>query len=220
MEAWNGLVARAQSDPEFLVGLKAAVKRILLLKLKELRGPRAVPITLHPQKMAMPVSDADPFVLQTTARGATVLVSGSLPWKPAGGAPLVVTPYIGAYRPVADRFPGASSLEYGYDFFGFDPAMLAQIVARVAASRRTVFVLATPGGVAYLKALEPYQDKVAVVSVLSPVYLREVPWVRDAVAVYGTNAEAFDVAAATLSGEIAPRGKLPFRFGNFPKDGR
>ncbi len=218
--AWDTLIARAQKDPAFLAGLKTAAQRVLLLKLRDLKGPLAVPLNPRLRKMTIPAAEANPFVLQTTARGATVLVSGSLPWKSSDGAPLVVTPYLGAFKPVADRFPGATVYEFGYDFFGSDPATLAAIVAKVAAARRAVFVLATPGGLAYLKALAPYRDKLAVVSVLSPVYLGQVSWVKDAVAVFGTNAEAFDVAAATLSGEILPRGRLPFRFGNFPREGR
>jgi beta-N-acetylhexosaminidase len=55
-----------------------------------------------------------------------------------------------------------------------------------------------------------------VVSLLSPVYLAEVPWVRDSVAVFGTNAAAFDVAAAAVAGDISPEGRLPLQFGSFP----
>ncbi len=220
LEAWNGLVGRAQKDPEFLERLKAAAKHVLVLKLRELRGPRAVPLVLHPKKLAIPASAAEPFVLQTTARGATLVAAQTLPWKPAAGAPLVITPYAGAFQPVLARFPGATVMEYGYDYFGSDPEVRAAIVARAAAAKRLVFVLATPGGLGYLRALEPYRDKLAVVSVLSPVYLKEVPWVRAAIAVYGTNAEAFDVAAAALAGEIVPPGRLPFRFGDFPSQGR
>jgi beta-N-acetylhexosaminidase len=72
--------------------------------------------------------------------------------------------------------------------------------------------------VAYLKALEPWKDKLAVISVLSPVYLREVPWVRNAVAVYGTNAAAFEIATAVLAGDFKPTGRLPFHFAGLPEN--
>jgi beta-N-acetylhexosaminidase len=118
---------------------------------------------------------------------------------------------------VAARFPGASLVEYEYDFFGYDANLARQIADRVQAAPRTVFVLATPGGVGYLKLLEPYKDKLVVVSVLTPVYLKDLPWVKDALAVYGTNTQAFDVAAAVLAGDFTPRGKLPMKFGAFPE---
>jgi len=215
-EAWDNLVSRAGRDPAFLASLKQAARRVIELKLRELKGPRAVPIVPKADHLVVPAPGAEAFVLSATARGATVLARGSLPWKEEGGAPLVVTPYDGAWKSVAARFPGAALVEYEYDFYGSDAAVKQQIVNRVAAAPRTVFVLATPGSLAYLKALAPYRDKVAVVSVLSPVYLRDTPWVKDAVAVYGTNAAAFDVAAAVLDGDISPQGKLPLRFGDFP----
>ncbi len=214
-DAWTGLIRRAGKDPEFAQTLKDAARRVVYLKLTYLKGPRAVPIASKPQKLAVPAAGADAFVLSATARGATVLAASALPWK-AGPAPLVVTPYDGAWRSVADRFPGASLIEYEYDFFGFDANLAQQIAARVRAAPRTVFVLATPGGVGYLKLLEPYKDKLVVVSVLTPVYLKDLPWVKDALAVYGTNAQAFDVAAAVLAGDFKPQGRLPMKFGAFP----
>lgn len=215
-ETWDDFVGRAQRDPGFLADLRQAARRVLELKLKTLKGPHAVPLTTKPGRLAIPTPGAEAFVVAATARGASLLASGSLPWKAADGAPLVVSPYDAAARALGLRFPGAALLEYDYNFFGADAEVKASIVARVASSRRAVFVLATPGALSYLKALEPYREKLAVVSVLSPVYLREVPWVKDAVAVYGTNATAFDVAAGVLAGEIPALGKVPFRFGDFP----
>jgi len=215
-EAWDTLVARAKAEAPFLTQLRTAARRVVELKLRHLKGPGAVPLATKPASLAVPAPGADEFVLSATARGAAILAAGSLPWLPPGEKTLVITPYDAAWKSLSSRFPGASLAEYEYNFFGFDAATRTALTARVASAPRTVFVLATPGSLAYLKALAPYRDKVAVVSVLSPVYLREVPWVKDAVAVFGTNTIAFEVAAATIAGEIRPRGQVPFRFGDFP----
>jgi beta-N-acetylhexosaminidase len=217
--AWRALVDRAGRDPQFLARLQTAARRVLELKLRSLRGPRAVPLVPDPATLAVPAPEADPFVFQQTARSATLLASATLPWTSAGGAPLVVTPYEGAWKALAARFPGSELVSYPYQFFGADEAAVRQVAERAAGGRRVIFVLSTPGSLAYLKALAPWKDRVAVVSVLSPVYLKDVPWVRDAVAVYGTNPAAFEVAAAALAGDIRPRGRLPFRFGDFPGKG-
>ena len=217
--AWAALVDRAGRDSAFLARLKDAARRVLELKLKNLKGPRAVPLVPNPVALAVPAPEAEPFVFQQTARSATLLAAASLPWVATDGAPLVVTPYEGAWKALASRFPGCELVSYPYQFFGADEALVRQVTERVAGGRRVVFVLSTPGSLAYLKALAPWKDRVAVVSVLSPVYLKDVPWVRDAVAVYGTNAAAFEVAAAALAGDIRPRGRLPFRFGDFPGKG-
>lgn len=215
-DAWDLLVARAQGDPAFLASLRTAARRVIELKLRYLKGETAVPMAPRPDRVAVPVPGAEALVTEVTARGATVVASATLPWKPSDGAPLVVTPYEGAYRALAARFPGAVYQGYDYRFYSSEATTLETLKARVAGAQRVVFVLATPGGLTYLKALAPYADKIAVVSVLSPVYLRDVPWVRDAVAVFGTNAIAFEVAAAVVAGDYVPRGRLPLRFGDFP----
>ena len=216
-EAWEALVTQAQTDPAFRDALKAAVHRVLVLKLRALKGPQAVPLIPEPQKLTLPAPGSEPFVLDATARGSVLLASSTLPWKPTGGAPLVISPYEAAFRALSARFPGAQQLDYPYEFFSSDAAAQAQIVARAASAPRVIFVLATPGGLTYLKALEPYKDKLAVVSVWSPVELKDVPWVANAVAVFGTNADAFEVAASALAGDFTPRGKLPIRFDSFPQ---
>lgn len=215
-EAWLSLAAKADAEPAFKTALTAAAVRVLTLKLNALKGPRAVPLLPNPAVLALPQPGGDAFVLDSTARAATVLASSTLPWAAGGGPLLVITPYEAAGRALAARYPGASVLSYPYEFFGADAEQVRQVAARAQGASRVVFVLATPGGLAYLKALEPVADRLAVIALLSPVPLKDTPWVRNAVAVYGTNAAAFQVAASALAGDFTPRGRLPLRFGAFP----
>jgi len=218
-EVWNALVSRAQADAPFLALLREAARRVLLLKLENLKGPQAVPLQTHPDQLTIPEANGGPFVLSATARGATLLASRHIPWKESGPPPLVISPYSAAWAAVSSRFPGAQRLDYPWDFFGSDARVKAEIIKRTQSAGRVLFVLSTPGSVRYLKALEPWKDKLAVVSVLSPVYLRETPWVQDSVAVYGTNSDAFEVAVAALAGDFTPKGRLPMQFGDFPHQG-
>jgi len=208
-ETREGLVAKA-SDPAFLARLREAATRVVMLKLTYLKGKTAVPLEPEPARLTLPATGATEFFFQSTARAAVLMAGQDLPWKP--GPLLLVTPYPGATAAVGSRFPGTRSLEYEYRFSGFDPAFRDTLAAQAPTAARIVFVLAVPGGLAYLKALEPWKDRLAVISLLSPVYLREVPWVRNAVAVFGTNAAAFEVATAVLAGDFAPRGHLPLKF--------
>ncbi|MEI8095031.1 MAG: glycoside hydrolase family 3 protein [Spirochaetales bacterium] len=210
LEARHLLVATAASNPAVMDRLRESARRVLLLKLRQLKGPKAVPLNPTPAKLQLPTAGAAEYFLQSTARAATLLAGKDLPWSTAGPL-LVVTPYEGALPALGLRFPAARALPYEYRFTGFDPDFRAALVARAPSEGRLVFVLAVPGAMAYLKALEPWKEKLAVISLLSPVYLREVPWVRNAVAVYGTNAAAFEVAAAVLAGDFAPRGVLPLK---------
>ena len=63
-----------------------------------------------------------------------------------------------------------------------------------------------------LQALRPLAPRVAVVSALSPVYLRDTPWVRTAVAVYGSGRDSFRAGFAALLGDFRPTGRLPVDF--------
>ena len=212
-EAAARLVSLA-AEPAFREKLRSAAAVVLKTKLEALKGPRAVPL-IPSAKLVFPPPGTGDFVFQTTARSAVLLAGKDLPWKTEGDL-LAITPYDGILTALSRHFPRTRELAYEYRFSGFDAATRDQIVSRVASSARSVFVLAVPGGLAYLKALEPYQDKLAVVSLLSPVLLRDVPWVRNAVAVFGTNQAAFEVAAAVLAGDFTPPGRLPVRFGLFP----
>jgi beta-N-acetylhexosaminidase len=58
-----------------------------------------------------------------------------------------------------------------------------------------------------------------VMSALSPVYLRETPWIRSALAVYGTSAESFRAGFSVLAGDFLPEGRLPVDFLDAPSEG-
>jgi beta-N-acetylhexosaminidase len=59
------------------------------------------------------------------------------------------------------------------------------------------------------RRLEFLDGRVVIVSSLTPVYLRELPWVSTAVAVYGWGPESFRAGFAVLAGEIGAHGSLP-----------
>ena len=208
-ETREELVAKA-ADPAFLARFREAATRVVRLKLAYLKGKGAIPLEPDPTRLKLPATGANEFFFQSTARAAVLMAGQDLPWKP--GPLLVVTPYQGATAAVGIRFPGTRSLEYEYRFSGYVSVFRDTLVEQARSASRIVFVLAVPGGVAYLKALEPWKDRLAVISLLSPVYLREVPWVRNAIAVFGTNPAAFEVATAALAGDFTPRGRLPLKF--------
>ena len=76
-----------------------------------------------------------------------------------------------------------------------------------------IFELANYNSLDILERLQPLAERVVVVSALTPVYLRRVPWVRTAIAVYGTSAASFDAGFAVLAGDYRATGRLPLDFG-------
>lgn len=62
-----------------------------------------------------------------------------------------------------------------------------------------------------LKSLEKYQDRIIVLSTLSPVYISRLKWLEYGVAVYGTGQESFTAGFSAIAGDIIPEGILPFK---------
>lgn len=60
-----------------------------------------------------------------------------------------------------------------------------------------------------LQELQDLAPRILVISALSPVLLKEVPWVRTAVAVYGTGPMSFAAGFAVLAGDFPAEGRLP-----------
>ena len=75
-----------------------------------------------------------------------------------------------------------------------------------------IFELANFNSLEILTAMEPLAERIVVLSALTPVYLRQVPWVHTAVAVYGNSAASFDAGFAVLAGDYPASGRWPLDF--------
>ena len=60
-----------------------------------------------------------------------------------------------------------------------------------------------------LRGLEEYEGRLYVLSLLSPVYLQEVPWVKSAVAVYGMGSDSLRAGFSVVCGDYEAEGMLP-----------
>ncbi|NNM66804.1 MAG: hypothetical protein HKM06_02200, partial [Spirochaetales bacterium] len=132
---------------------------------------------------------------------------------------LVVTPYNEFFHSVTAQFPGARELDYNYDFFGSNKQVRDRLLELAPGASRILLHLVTPGGYDYLRELEPWKDKVTVVCSLSPVPLRKFPWVKTAIAIFGTDSDAFDAGVGVLDGQVDPTAKLPLDFQGLPVGG-
>ena len=75
-----------------------------------------------------------------------------------------------------------------------------------------MFCLANYNSLEILETLRDIHATLVVVSALSPVYLRDTPWVQTALAVYGTGNESFRAGFAVLAGDFEPEGRIPVDF--------
>ncbi|MBA7665461.1 hypothetical protein ES703_73531 [subsurface metagenome] len=107
----------------------------------------------------------------------------------------------------------ADTLKFPYSPFYFARNEQRWSIPRQAAGFDTIiFCLANYNSLEILKTLQSLGKKIIVISALTPVYLRETPWVESCLAVYGTDRGSFQAGFAALAGDFSPEGRLPIDF--------
>jgi len=214
---WQRLRRHLAEQPAFRQRLGVSVRRILRLKLQALDppwAPAAAATGTNGQAVPIPAPGASSFFEQSALRAITLVRSQGLPLAAAPGARVLV---VGQFEEFIEearrRFPGADGLLFPFSpFYSARPEDLQSIPARAAAYDLVLFCLANYNSLEILETLRPLASRLAVVSALSPVYLRDTPWVRTAVAVYGSSRDSFRAGFAALAGEFRPEGRLPVDF--------
>lgn len=209
-EVWRAVREKYRSDESFRASIRASVERILRIKLEYLKGERAVPIVPDRGALERTVPDREglEFFLDQACRSVTVLRDRRIPYTPKPGERiLIASPLADFFEEAGTRYPNADRFPYPLYVSNRTEAL------RLAGTARTydtvIFCLANEHGTGYLEALEPFADRVIVFSVLSPVYLRESPWVQSALAVYGWSLDTYRAGFSVLAGEFPARGTLP-----------
>lgn len=234
---WQLLRRHLTQDPAFRRRLEASVRRILRLKLQALRpawlpAPAlAIVDAAAPAGRGQPAGGETPpipapgartFFEQNALRAVTLIREGQVPLAPASGSRVLIA---GQFEEFIEegrrRFPTADTLLFPYSpFYSARPEDLQSIPARAARYDLVLFCLANYNSLELLEALRPLASRIVVVSALSPVYLRDTPWVETAVAVYGSSRDSFRAGFAALAGDFRPEGRLPVDFLDAPDPGR
>ena len=226
---WTFLLSAMRDDAEFNRCVRAAVRRILEMKLRFLRGEIAVPYVPDLKRVEdeLPDPAGSAFFLNLAARSVTIVNNRNisdeqqqsaamqnsqaenaavytLPLKPENaGRVLLAGQFADFFKSGLAAFPGATSLR----FTGSGTTELLQY-ARNADT--VVFCLSDAAGLRLLRSLEPLRKRVIVLSVLSPVYIESVPWIDAAVAVYSYAPESFTAGFSAITGRIEAQGRLPY----------
>jgi beta-N-acetylhexosaminidase len=205
---WSFLLSRLASDPAFKARLRESARRVLRLKSRLYRDQG---FPLEPSTAAVPAPGAREFFAESALRSTTVVKGEGLPYAPKPGERLLLAGQLEEFLTQGRRrFPRAETLSFSYLPFyqalGPDKARLRQAAG---AYDTIIFCLANYNSLEVLKELAGLAPRLIVVSTLSPVLLAEVPWVRTAVAVYGTGPVSFAGGFAVLAGDFPAEGRLP-----------
>jgi beta-N-acetylhexosaminidase len=224
---WGNLVRAMKNESEFRDRVRDAARRVLAVKLEYLRGDKKVPYIPDLTRVDSELPDAEGgrFFLSLAARSVTVVKGQGAPSFTAAplaadtgtalpavfplnredaGRVLLAGQYTDFFRAGKAAYPEAVSYWYS------DARPAAELTAYARDADTIIFCLSGAAGLNFLRRLEPLTKKVIVFSVLSPVYLEEVPWADGAVAVYSYAPESFTAGFSAILGRIPAEGKLPY----------
>ena len=216
--AWEVARQRMQEDVRFRDRVAAAALRVLEAKRAAVTADPPLPLASGASSAGsladlVPAPGAAEFFFASAARAVTVVRDAGLPLPEARGRTLLT----GQHRAFLDagrrRYPDAETAKFPWSPFYY--AREPHLSAIPATARRydtIIFELANFNSLEILTAMEPLADRIVVLSALTPVYLREVPWVQTAVAVYGNSAASFDAGFAVLAGDYPASGRWPLDF--------
>jgi beta-N-acetylhexosaminidase len=205
---WDALLAEMRQNAAFRDRIKQAATRVIRLKLKDLKDG---PIPLAPSAAPIRALGAanSTFFFEQACLAASPLGTGSTAITKEGSI-LLVGQVNAFFREGLARIPEAKIYDFPYDPFYASRELDRRMVADLADQFDViVFGLLNPNGLEVLRELERHADKLWVLSALTPVYLTELPWVKQGVAVYGVGFQSFRAGFAALMGDFEPGGEIP-----------
>ncbi|GHV73780.1 glycosyl hydrolase [Spirochaetia bacterium] len=208
---WTNMVASMQREPVFRKRVRDAARRIMAMKLEYLRGETAVPYIpdIRKAEAGLPDPEGSRFFLDLAARSVTILKGSAgdlLPLTPEkAGTVLLVGKYPEFIKAGKAAYPGAKG-------WGDPREIWIQELLNYARPVDTIiFCLPDDEGLSVLRSLRGLGKRVIVFSVLSPVYLDQVPWIDGAIAVYSYAPESFVAGFSAMRGRIPAQGQFPLQ---------
>lgn len=209
---WDLLYTELQDNAEFRDQLRDSVRRILTTKLRYLKGPHAVPLKPDPAaiRRAIPLEEGKEFFFNQACRSVSLIQDGNIPLD-GENQDILLAGQLSTFLNVGRRYyPDADTYYFPYSpFYEAEEQYISEL--RTLASRydTLIFCLANPNSAEVLRQLQGIDTKIIVISVLTPVYLRNIPWIGTGLAVYGTGEDSFTAGFAALKGMIPAEGVVP-----------
>jgi beta-N-acetylhexosaminidase len=210
---WTSLLSSMRQESDFRDRVRDAARRIIAVKLEHLRGETAVPYIpdLKKAETGLPDPEGSRFFLDLAARSVTILKGFSdqsqavFPLtREKAGRVLLAGQYLDFFSTGRSAYPGATG-------YWYTPEAIEDLLSYARRSDTIIFCLSGAEGLNVLRNLRGLGKRVIVFSVLSPVYLDQVPWVDGAVAVYSYAPESFIAGFSSMLGRIPAQGQLPLQ---------
>lgn len=214
-KVWAYLSSELRIDSEFRSSVRESAARVLKTKIKYLHSETAVPLFPDSEdiKFLIPNEEGRSFFFDQAVRSTTIIKStGEDSLNPKGK--ILLAGQLDRFFTGGKRsFPDADQFRFDYSpFYTASDWVKRQLALKAEDYDTVIYCLANPNSAEVLKSLEGMDADLIVLSVLTPVYLRDLDWVKNAVAVYGTSNDSFKAGFAVLSGSIEAGGIPPINF--------
>ncbi|TVQ20202.1 MAG: glycoside hydrolase family 3 protein [Spirochaetaceae bacterium] len=210
---WRAMLGEYDRDPVFRERIRDAARNVLAIKMRYLKPDDRVPLEPDTDAIRSYVASSDgaAFFRDQAARSVTIVADARLPVDPrSAGRTLLVGKDRDFLAIGREFFAGADTLRI--ESTRFDVASAADRARfRAALSRydTVIFCLSDPNTMQVLREAETFDVNLVVLSILTPVYLFELPWIDSAVAVYGWGVESFRAGFSAMTGRIDATGRFP-----------
>ncbi len=197
-------LAYLKVDAEFRKCVKDSAYRIILAKLNYFKNDNHVELFPNPENIEkeLPSKNSRKFFIGLASRSATILRDNMIPFKQKKDEKiLLAADYTNFFKCGLKRFPNADSIE------------TANAIYYAKNYDTIIFCLANDHSLRALQnLLKKYPEKkYFVISVYSPVFINNVPKIKNAIAVYSTAETSLQAAFAVLCGDFKPSGKMPIK---------
>ena len=209
-EIWEHLSELMNRDDNFRNAVRTAAERVISIKADYLKRSDHVPFIPSVENIADDIAadDSESFFFAQAARSTTLIRSSKIPV--GSDKKILCAGLYSGFRRAGEAIFASDSLKIPYSP---NRAERNQVVNRILDLApdydHIIFSLSRYQDLLILKELEALDEKIIILSSLTPIYLNELPWVMDAVAVYGTGKESYQAGLAAIRGDFTPRGTLP-----------
>jgi beta-N-acetylhexosaminidase len=208
---WTWLLKIMKNDEEFAAIVDKSVSNILRTKMKYLKTESSVPLfpDQNDVRNNIPAPDAEDFFMQNALRSTSILKEKQIPLNSENNY-LITSSFSSFFYEGRERFPKSDFHRFNYNpEFDEINETAKYLIESAWKYDNIIFNLHNEASLRILKKLESIKEKIIVFSVLTPVYLSEVPWVDTSIAVYGTGDKSFKAGFSVLRGDFDPDSVIP-----------
>lgn len=214
---WTKNIALMKSDKNFEKIVRAAVKKVLLAKLRYFKSKNAAPLypdlkTVHER---VPDKEGEKFFLSQACRSVTAYKSENLPYKRKTNERILLVgqeEFKDFFNEAKKRYgDDCAKLPFPYELGPIRTDWTGNKLESLVSGYDTIICcVANERSAEIAKRLKKYPEKnVIILSVLTPVPVLNFKWADTVLFGYSFSRASFKALFGALNGEYVPKGEIP-----------